>query len=133
MKGIKSVRGGLLPAGSVAFILTTLLALLPKGDSSAQGSQSFGEIILACGPGTVLTQDGTIWVYRPDHGEWLTIDRSFAESEGRKTKVLPLPVPVANIADMASFGFIVTRTGTCWLYDLEKDHWREVGSPPRQR
>jgi hypothetical protein len=30
---------------------------------------------------------------------------------------------------MQSFGFIVTDSGTCWLYDVEKDRWQEIGAP----
>lgn len=129
----RSRTGGAVSAGVVLIAILGSLMLAARANmSAAQPSQGRGEIVLTCAPGTVLTKDGTIWVYRPDRKEWLTIDQSFAESDGRKTKVLPLPVPADNIADMASFGFIVTRSGSCWLYDLEKDQWRDVGAPSRR-
>lgn len=86
-------------------------------------------VVLAFAPGGVLTEDGTLWQYRLDTGVWLTIDDAFSQ-EGRTTHVLPLPVPAPQIAHMQSFGFIVTTSGSCWLYDLEKDRWKEIGSPP---
>jgi hypothetical protein len=101
------------------------------GMATAAGSPSMGPIVLAYGVGGVLTQDGTLWQFRPDTGAWVTVDAAF-DKEGRKTHVLPLPVPVGEIADMESFGFLVTRSGNCWLYDLEKDNWREIGPPPRR-
>lgn len=97
----------------------------------AAGSGPMGNIALACGVGQVLTLDGTLWQFRPDTGAWVTVDEAFGK-EGRQTHILPLPVKVAEIADMESFGFIVTRSGGCWLYDLEKDQWREIGPPPRR-
>jgi hypothetical protein len=99
--------------------------------SGAAGRPSAGEIVLIYGVGGVLTSDGTLWQFRPDTGAWVTVDAAF-EKEGRTTHVLPLPVPVAEIAEMESFGFILTRAGGCWLYDLEKDSWREIGPPPRR-
>ncbi len=101
------------------------------GMATAAGSSSMGPIVLVYGVGGVLTQDGTLWQFRPDTGAWVTVDAAF-DKEGRKTHVLPLPVPVGEIADMESFGFLVTRSGNCWLYDLEKDNWREIGPPPRR-
>ena len=90
-----------------------------------------GKILLAFAPGGVLTRDGTLWTFRPDKGVWMTIDEGFQE-EGHPTHILPLPVPVTDIVEMESFGFLVTRSGDCWLYDLEKDRWRETGPPPRK-
>lgn len=101
------------------------------GPVSASGGPSAGDIVLAYGVGGVLTSDGTLWSFRPDTGAWVTVDDAF-EKEGRATHVLPLPVHVSEIADMESFGFILTRSGGCWLYDLEKNSWREVGPPPRR-
>jgi len=103
----------------------------PDGVALAAGSAGPGEIVLSYGVGGVLTGDGILWQFRPDTGAWVTVDAAF-DKEGRKTHVLPLPVPVAEIADMESFGFIVTRSGNCWLYDLEKDSWREIGPPPKR-
>lgn len=99
--------------------------------AEAAGSPSAGEIVLVYGVGGVLTSDGTLWQFRPDTAAWVTVDAAF-EKEGRTTHVLPLPVPASQIAEMESFGFILTRGGSCWLYDLEKDSWREIGPPPRR-
>ena len=98
----------------------------------AQSGPTAGEIQLVYGVGGVLTIDGTLWQYRPDKSAWLTVDQAFAE-EGRTTHVLPLPVPASQSARMESFGFIVTESGNCWLYDLEQDRWREIGPPPARR
>jgi hypothetical protein len=107
----------------------TGFGLLRGGVGFAADNAPKGEIMLAFGPGQVLTRDGTLWQYRPDKATWLTMDQAFAE-EGRKTHVHPLPVPATQIAQMQSFGFLVTTSGSCWFYDLEKDRWKEIGAPP---
>ena len=99
--------------------------------AQAQGAPAMGNVVLAFGPGGVLTLDGTPWQYNMEKGVWITVDEAFAE-QGQKTHVQPLPVSVNEIARMESFGFIVTHTGNCWLYDLEKDQWKEIGPPPRR-
>ncbi len=96
---------------------------------AADLSPARGSIQLAFAPGGVLTRDGALWQYRLDKGVWLTIDDAFAE-EGRTTHVIPLPVPASQIVQMQSFGFIVTSSGACWLYDVEQDRWKEIGAPP---
>jgi hypothetical protein len=30
---------------------------------------------------------------------------------------------------MEGFGFIVTRSGTCWLYNLDSNRWENIGRP----
>jgi len=102
------------------------------GSALAQGGPATGEILLVYSVGGVLTSDGTLWQYRPDKGSWLTVDEAF-EQEGHQTHILPLPVPAAEIAQMNSFGFILTRSGRCWFYDLEKDRWAEIGPPLARR
>ncbi len=97
--------------------------------ASAQGGPSSGKILLTFAPGGVLTSDGTLWTYNLEKGVWMTVDEGFAE-QGQTTKVHPLPVPANDIAQMESFGFIVTGTGSCWLYDLEKNRWKQIGPPP---
>ena len=79
-----------------------------------------------------MTQGGTLWQYNMEKGVWITIDEAFTE-QGQQTHVHPLPVPADQIARMESFGFIVTHTGNCWLFDLEKDQWKQIGRPPDQR
>lgn len=100
--------------------------------ASAQGSPSMGSIALTFAPGGVLTEDGVLWQFNMEKGVWITIDEAF-EEQGQQTHVQPLPVDVGEIARMESFGFIVTHTGNCWLFDIEGDRWREIGAPPKQR
>ena len=83
---------------------------------------------MAFGPAGVLTRDGALWQYRPDTEGWVTVDQGFRE-QGMESHVLPLPVPVEEIAEMVSFGFIVTKSGTCWLFDVEEDTWENIGIP----
>jgi hypothetical protein len=58
------------------------------------------------------------------------VDQSFA-LDGERRKVLPLPVPAGEIADMQGFGFIVTKGGSAWLYNLDEDAWENIGAPGR--
>ena len=30
---------------------------------------------------------------------------------------------------MEGFGFIVTRGGACWLYNLDSNRWENIGRP----
>ncbi len=119
-------------AAVAAVLLATAgwLAAREGNTALAQTSgPSSGQIQLVYGIGGVLTKDGTLWTYRPDTGKWMTVDEAF-QSQERTTHVLPLPVPASSIDKMESFGFLVTDTGSCWLYDLEKDKWTEIGAPP---
>ncbi len=94
----------------------------------AEGTSAPSGIVLTYGVGGVLTADGTLWQYRPDQNEWLTIDEAF-RGEGRTTSILPLPVPVEKIADMATFGFIITKSGGSYLYDLNANEWKQLPQP----
>lgn len=87
-----------------------------------------GTIVRLIGVGMVLTSDGGISVYRPDRDRWMSIDESF-KLEGRRTKVLPLPVPPEAIREMATWGFILSQAGVCWLYDIEENRWKELPAP----
>lgn len=125
----KAVVAGL---GLAVLMIGVLAWPGPWGDFRADAGPATGDILLVYGVGGVLTRDGTLWQYRPDQSTWLTVDEAF-EQEGQTTHILPLPVPASTIAKMDSFGFILTNSGSCWLYDLEKDRWREIGSPPARR
>ncbi|MBD3161882.1 MAG: hypothetical protein GF346_06350 [Candidatus Eisenbacteria bacterium] len=116
--------------GSMAAVAIAVL-LAAAGTAAAQGGADAGRIVLIYAPGGVLTEDGTLWQFNLEKGVWVTVDEAFRE-QGQETEVLPLPVPVERIARMESFGFLVTREGVCWLYDLQRNQWREVGSPPRR-
>jgi hypothetical protein len=134
----KLMASGMLPVLGIAGMLgISLLAgdgARPGIPSAALATQepvggASGEIVLSFGVGGVLTGDGTLWIYRPDLEKWFTMDEAFAE-EGRETHVLPLPVPVSEIRDMSTYGFIVTTTGQIWLYEHATDRWRQL-PPPR--
>jgi hypothetical protein len=92
--------------------------------------ESAGDIASTFGVGGVLTRQGKFWQYRPDKKKWVSLDESFG-LEGKATSTSPLPVPVSEIRFMESFGFLVTRTGDCWLYNFDKNRWEEIGQPPR--
>lgn len=92
------------------------------------GAERPDEVILTYDVGGVLTADGTLWQYRPDQNVWLTIDEAF-KGQGRDTKILPLPVPAAEIADMSSFGFILSKKGALWIYEFTSDSWRKLDPP----
>jgi hypothetical protein len=87
-----------------------------------------GKILLAWGVGGVLTTDGTLWQFRPESRRWVTVDQSFA-LDGERRKVLPLPVPADQVAEMQGFGFLVTKGGSAWLYNLDKNSWQNLGAP----
>lgn len=130
MRSLKWALTRALPPAMITLALLAAFDLAGSGQSASRASTPLkNEVVLAFGPNGVLTRDGTLWVYRPDKGIWLTIDDSFAE-EGHATHVLPLPVPATEIAQMQSFGFIVTTSGSCWFYDLSKDRWKDIGVPP---
>jgi hypothetical protein len=90
-----------------------------------------GGLVATFGVGGVLTRDGELWQYRPDRSEWMTLDESFA-LEGKPTKLVPLPVRPDQVKSMETFGFLVTTGDECWLYDLDENVWKDVGSPPFQ-
>jgi hypothetical protein len=99
------------------------------GVAPARADEAAGRtVLLSFGVGGVLTADGQLWQFRPDQNQWLAIDEAFQE-EGRETHIVPLPVPAAEIAEMQSFGFLVTRTGEVWLYEFNTDDWRKLPSP----
>ena len=88
------------------------------------------DVVGTYGVGGVITGDGQLWQYRPDKSKWITLDESFA-LEGQGTNAVPLPVPIETIKFMETFGFLVTRDGECWLYDLDQKGWSSIGAPPR--
>ena len=86
-------------------------------------------IVGTYGVGGVLTASGNLWQYRPDKKGWVTLDESF-KLEDEATSVQPLPVPTERIAHIETFGFLVDRDNTCWLYDIEAKAWKNIGAPP---
>jgi hypothetical protein len=104
-------------------------AAAAKGDPASPAGPERGGLVATYGVGGVLTRDGELWQYRPDRSRWLTLDESFG-LEGKPTKLVPLPVAAADVKLMETFGFLVTRKDECWLYDLDKNAWSNIGAPP---
>lgn len=114
--------------------LTTLITTASFEARPALGSAPGGppgKVLLLYSVGGVLTEDGTLWQYRPDRKIWMTIDEAFADQK-RETHILPLPVAAADIAEIETFGFLRTRAGELWLYDLDGDRWLKVPPPGRR-
>ena len=117
--------GGAVAAGLIA------MAAIGQPPARAQSARPApGEILKVFGLGGVLTADGTVWQYRPDQNEWLTIDDAF-RAQGKETRILPLPVPAEEVREMATWGFLVTRAGDCWLYDIDRNRWQQLAPPGR--
>jgi hypothetical protein len=96
---------------------------------STSGASDRGGLVASFGVGGVLTRDGELWQYRPDRDKWVTLDESFG-LEGTTTKLIPLPVPADQVKMMETFGFLITQSDECWLYDLDKNEWKNIGAPP---
>lgn len=86
-------------------------------------------IVATYGVGGVVTASGAFWQYRPDKDGWVSLDESFA-LESETTKIAPLPVPMAQVAHIETFGFLVDRDDNCWLYNIEGQKWQNIGKPP---
>ncbi len=80
------------------------------------------------GVGGVISEDGTLWQYHPAAKRWMTIDEAFKRDD-RETHILPLPVPAGQIRAMESWGFLVTKDGQVWQYDLDQNRWQNIGTP----
>lgn len=109
-----------------------LLAGAPQLHPARAQADGPPEVLRAFAVGGVLTADGTLWQYLPDKKSWLTIDDAF-RAQGKQTRILPLPVEVAEIADLSTWGFLVTMKGTCWLYDIQQNRWVELPQPGSSR
>jgi hypothetical protein len=115
--------GAILCAG-VCLLLKGALGPHPA-HAQAPGPQ---DVLRAFAVGGVLTADGTLWQYLPDKKHWFTIDEAF-KAQGKDTRILPLPVKADQIADLSTWGFLVTVTNVCWLYDIEQKRWVELPPP----
>ena len=117
---------------AVAAVLA-LVAGLKAAPSSAAGTTpsrvaAGGAIVATYGVGGVLKTDGRLYQWRPEKKQWVTIDESF-RLDGETRSILPLPVPATEVTRMEGFGFLVTRSGTCWLYNLDTNRWENIGRP----
>jgi hypothetical protein len=102
--------------------------LLVQNGRSEEEPRTPAYVVGVYGVGGVIGEDGTLWQYMPDRKKWLDIDEAF-RSEGQEKQILPLPVRAEEIQFMESWGFLVTREGVCWHYDLQANRWENVGSP----
>jgi hypothetical protein len=137
VKGYRSSH--LLSASLLVACAVALLALQPvlsgndhRTTSGAVQAQTAppasSQALMTYSVGGILTADGTLWQFHPDESKWMTIDEAFHE-QGRETRILPLPVPASEIADMDTFGFILSKSGEIWLYEFASDAWRKIDSP----
>jgi ABC-type protease/lipase transport system fused ATPase/permease subunit len=115
----------LLGVAAALALAVGAVALMRGGSSAASVTSS---IITTYGVGGVLKSDGALYQWRPEQKMWSNIDESF-RLDGETRHVLPLPVPASDVAKMNGFGFIVTRSGDCWLYNLDTNHWENIGRP----
>ena len=122
------VLGALATFSGIAVQKWTTQDAVAAGSPTAKGTDR-GGLIASFGVGGVLTRDGELWQYRPDRDKWITLDESFA-LEGTATKLVPLPVPADQVKTMETFGFLVTVSDDCWLYDLDRNEWKKIGAPP---
>jgi hypothetical protein len=113
------------------------IALLGRPEPTATSGQataadrtagSSSTVLATYGVGGVLKSDGNLYQWRPERRQWVSIDESF-KLDGEKRNVLPLPVPASEVSRMEGFGFLVTRGGQCWLYNLDSNRWENIGRP----
>ncbi len=119
----------LLAPGIAVLAIAGLSGLVPqRGEGQTAPKPATSSIIATYGVGGVLKTDGKLYQWRPEKSQWVTIDESF-RLDGENRKILPLPVPASDVMRMEGFGFIVTRTGVCWLYNLDSNKWQNLGRP----
>jgi hypothetical protein len=110
------------------------IALMGRPDPASNAGQataasgSTSGVVATYGVGGVLKSDGKLYQWRPERRQWVTIDESF-KIDGEKRSVLPLPVAASDVARMEGFGFIVTKAGTAYLYNLDSNRWENIGRP----
>jgi len=118
----------LAATAAVAIGLSALWALRADSPAQAAAPASGSSVVATYGVGGVLKSNGFLYQWRPEKKVWVTIDESF-RMDGETRKVLPLPVGASEVARMEGFGFIVTRSGNCWLYNLDSNRWENIGRP----
>lgn len=114
-----------------ALIFAVLAGMSGPGPARAQAAGP-QDILRAFAVGGVLTADGTLWQYLPEKKRWFTIDEAF-KAQGKETRILPLPVRAEEIADLSTWGFLVTSASVCWLYDIEQKRWVQLPAPASTR
>lgn len=111
----------------LAVLCSAMLLAFALGRATAR-SRGEAPIVGVFGVGGVIAGNGALYQYLPDEKKWMTIDEAFRR-DGRETHILPLPVQAQEIRFMESWGFLVTRGGDVWHYDLETNRWQNVGAP----
>ena len=118
-----------ISAVGLALVVTLAAAGLATNRASvAAPASATPSIVATYGVGGVLKSDGNLYQWRPEKKRWVTIDESF-RIDGEARTVLPIPVAASEVARMEGFGFIVTRSGACWLYNLDSNRWENIGRP----
>ncbi len=117
-----------LALAGLALVVAFTLSGGTGAGRSAEAAATGSAIVATYGVGGVLKSDGKLYQWRPERKQWVTIDESF-RLDGETRKVLPLPVVVTEVVRMEGFGFIVTRGGGCWLYNLDSNTWENIGRP----
>ena len=118
-----------ISAVGLALVVTLAAAgLVTNRASVAAPASAKPSIVATYGVGGVLKSDGNLYQWRPEKKRWVTIDESF-RIDGEARTVLPIPVAASEVARMEGFGFIVTRSGACWLYNLDSNRWENIGRP----
>lgn len=117
-----------LALAGLALVVAFTLSGGAGAGRSAEAASTGTAIVATYGVGGVLKSDGKLYQWRPERKQWVTIDESF-RLDGETRKVLPLPVVVTEVVRMEGFGFIVTRGGSCWLYNLDSNTWENIGRP----
>jgi hypothetical protein len=134
---MKSNKSPLILAAVAAALVVALAFGLKAGTSAAaaaaptsppRAAAGSSSILAIYGVGGVLKSDGKLYQWRPEKKIWVTIDESF-RLDGENRTILPLPVAATDVARMEGFGFIVTRSGSCRLYNLDTNHWENIGRP----
>src|SRR5688500_14040616 len=133
MLAMKRTLLSILTVGAVLTVPGLVLLGRPdpgttEGQASAAPAAATSSVVATYGVGGVLKADGNLYQWRPERRQWMNLDESFA-LDGEKRNVLPLPVPASDVARMEGFGFIVTRNGQCWLYNLDSNRWENIGRP----
>jgi len=118
----------LVATAAVAIGFACVWALQADSQAQAAAPAAGSTVVATYGVGGVLKSNGFLYQWRPEKKVWVTIDESF-RMDGETRKVLPLPVGASEVARMEGFGFIVTRSGNCWLYNLDSNRWENIGRP----